>query len=269
MIAGLALAAALLLPGFVPARTGPAGGQVLTGRFPGTRRDGLVYLPPSFTIARRYPVVYLLHGMPGSPSEYVDGADLLDYADEAIAAGTVRPFVAVAPAAGSRSHYNGEWAGPWEHALVDRVVPWIDTRLPTVDAPGGRILAGLSAGGYGAVDIGLRNPGLFGTIESWSGYFRPLRDGPFADATPSALAANDPGALAAANARELRRDGERFFLSTGPAHSHWFRPSETFAFGDELRTLGIHVEVRRFAQKTDEYRDQLAAGLTWALASRA
>src|SRR5438874_7060156 len=186
-----AVVTALLLPGFAPAGAGPAGGQVLRGRFPGTDRAGYVYLPPGFSTARRYPVVYLLHGMPGSPSEYIDGAGLVEFADAAIAAGTVRPFVAVAPAAGPKRGYNGEWAGRWERALVRRVVPWVDARLPTVAAPAGRILAGLSAGGYGAANIGIRNADLFGTVESWGGYFSPLRDGPFRDATASVLAAND------------------------------------------------------------------------------
>ena len=36
---------------------------------------------------------------------------------------------------------------------------------------------GLSAGGYGAVDIGLRHPGLFSTLEAWIGYFHPLGAG--------------------------------------------------------------------------------------------
>jgi enterochelin esterase-like enzyme len=53
-------------------------------------------------------------------------------------------------------------------------VPWTDANLPTVADRAGRILAGLSAGGYAAVDIGLRHPFMFSTLEAWSGYFRPL-----------------------------------------------------------------------------------------------
>jgi S-formylglutathione hydrolase FrmB len=263
-----AVAAALLLPGFAPIGGGPHGGLVLRGRFPGTARAGYVYLPPAFSGAERYPVVYLLHGMPGSPSEYLSGAGLVQFADAAIADGAVRPFIAVAPAAGTQRRYNGEWAGPWETTLVRRVLPWVDARLPTIADRSGRVLAGLSAGGYGAVDIGLRNADVFGTVESWSGYFSPLRDGPFAHAPPSVLAANDPVRLAAANARDLRRDGQRYFLSTGPAHSHWFRPGATIAFAVELHRLGIRTELRLFPDRHGEYRDQLAAGLTWAFAAR-
>jgi poly(3-hydroxybutyrate) depolymerase len=76
-----ALATALLLPGFSPVAPGPAGGQVLQGTFPGTYRPGYVYLPPGFDPGTRYPVVYLLHGMRGSPSEYIDATQLPSFAD--------------------------------------------------------------------------------------------------------------------------------------------------------------------------------------------
>jgi len=265
-----ALAAAVsLLPGFAPTQTGPGGGTVLAGTFPRGARTGYVYLPPGFTASRRYPVVYLLHGMPGSPSEYLAGARLVAFGDAAIAAGTVPPFIAVMPAAGTQPHYNGEWAGIWEHHVVARVVPWVDAHLPTIASPRGRVLAGLSAGGYGAVDIALRNPGVFGTVEAWSGYFRPLHDGPFRHASRDVLAANDPTLLVPRLAPALRADGTRFFLSSGPAHSHWFKPAETLAFAAELRRAGIRPEVRLFANLKGEWSDQLAAGLTWALARRA
>lgn len=259
------LSGILLLPGFVPVASGPAGGRVLAGVFPGTARPGFVYLPPVLAPGVRYPVVYLLHGMPGSPSEYLYGTDLPAFADDAIAAGRLRPFIAVAPAAGPDRAYNGEWAGPLERALVDRVVPFVDQFLPTIAAPVGRFLAGLSAGGFGAADIGLRNPSVFGSILSWSGYFRPLRDGPFRHASRSELAANDPVLLAPAERAELVRDGTRFFLSTGPAHSHWFAPAQTIAFAGELRSLGVPVASLTYPAARGEWRAQVDAGLEWAL----
>jgi enterochelin esterase-like enzyme len=263
-----ALASALLLPGFAPVATEPHGGQLYSGVFPGTPRAGYVYLPPSFDPAQRYPVVYLLHGLPGSPSEYVNGTDLGGYADAQIASGAVRPFIAVIPAAGQTASYGGEWAGgTWEQQLVQDVVPWIDSSLPTIATRPGRVIAGLSAGGYGAVDIALRHPALFGAAESWSGYFVPLPDGPFKHATAATLAANDPVTLVQEEASELRRDGIRFFVSTGPLHSHTISPHSTFTFARELRSLSLPVVYRSFPNKAGEWRDQMDAGLTWAFAS--
>jgi S-formylglutathione hydrolase FrmB len=260
-----ALAASVFLPGFTPFATGPNGGQVLRGTFPGTERAGFVYLPPGFLPPARYPVVYLLHGMPGSPSEYLDGTQLATFADAEISSGALRPFIAVVPAAGSNRNYNGEWAGPWENELVQRVVPWIDASLPTIANREGRVIAGLSAGGYGAADIGIRHPQVFGAIESWSGYFRPLHDGPFKDASRSVLAANDPAQLLPQDKSALAHT--RFFLSSGPFHSHWFRPSETVAFAREAHRLGLATTLRLYSSRKGEWREQFDDGLRWAFGS--
>lgn len=260
-----AAASALTLSGFSHLAPAPDGGQILTGTIPGTPRPSCVYLPPRFDPRRRYPVVYLLHGLPGSPTEYVFGTKLGEFADSGIESGRLRPFIAVMPSAGQTSHYGGEWAGPWEQELVDRVVPWVDSRLPTIATARGRVLAGLSAGGYGAIDIALRNPTLFGTAESWSGYFTPLHDGPFRSATSATLAANDPVSLARAEASQLKADGARFFVSTGPYHSRRILPGSTLAFATELRSLGLTVAYRSFPDKRHEWRNQLDAGLDWAL----
>ncbi len=257
-----ALVASAFLPGFTPFAAGPDGGQVWSGVFPGTQRAGYVYLPPGFASTARYPVLYLLHGMPGSPSEYLDGTELAPYADQGISSGALRPFIAVVPAAGSSRAYNGEWAGPWERALVGQIIPWVDAHLPTIASRRGRVIAGLSAGGYGAVDIGIRNARLFGAIESWSGYFRPLHDGPFKDAPRSVLAANDPRQLLRLDGRAL--SGTRFFVSSGPFHSHWFRPAETVAFAREAKRLGLPVTLRLYSSKKGEWRAQFDAGLRWA-----
>ena len=262
------LAAASLLPGFTPYASGPAGGSVQTGVFPGEQRPGFVYLPPGFSAARRYPVVYLLHGMPGSPSEYLVGTNLASWADTEIGEGAIKPFIAVLPAAGPRPQYNGEWAGAIAAPLVQQIVPWVDAQLPTIAAPRGRVLAGLSAGGFGAVDIGLRHPGLFGAIEAWSAYFSPLHDGPFKHAPPAVLSANDPTRLVRALAPVLRRDRTRFFLSTGPGHSHWFKPEQTLAFARELRNLGVTASYHAYANASGEWRAQFDTGLAWALRTR-
>ncbi|MFL5964488.1 MAG: alpha/beta hydrolase [Gaiellaceae bacterium] len=261
-----AIATALLLPGFSSVTPGPAGGQVLEGTFPGTERPGYIYLPPGFNEATRYPVVYLLHGMRGSPAEYIDATQLPIFADTEITAGRLRAFIAVVPAAGPNADYNGEWAGPWERALVERIVPWVDARLPTQRNAAGRVIAGLSAGGFGAVDIGLRHSSLFRTIESWGGYFTPVLDGPFKHATRTALAAHDPTLLVEAEQSLLASARTRFFLSTGPPHSRWAPPSATIGYAARLRALGLPYTLRVYTSKQGEWRNQLDDGLRWALA---
>jgi enterochelin esterase-like enzyme len=252
MLAALAAAVALAvpapLPGFVHAKTGPDGGTVWVGRIPNSfvawdRRDSAIYLPPGYDPTRRYPVVYLLHGMRGSPSSIYSGMHLADVADGLIAAGGA-PFIAVMPVAGPVVHPDaGEWAGVWEDYVVHNVVPWVDANLPTIATPQGRALEGLCAGGYGAVDIGLRHPGLFGTLGSFEGYFAPVfADGPFVHASPADLLAHDPTVLARREASLLRSRGTRFYVSAGGNHGEILR-RWTVDFSHELASLSLPHEL--------------------------
>lgn len=269
-VAALVAAAAISLPGMHLFRTQPAYGSVYQGVIPYAQateklNPSIVYLPPGFSTDRRYPVVYLLHGLPGSPLEYAHGLGLLDWADAQIEAGKLQPFIAVAPSAAQR--LAGEWAGVWEQYLVHGVLPWVDANLPTIASADGRVLAGLSAGGFGAYDIGLRHPDLFGRIASWGGYFHPLDDGPFKHATKAYVDANDPWLLLKAEVPRLKSDGTRFFLSTGPPHSRWEKPAETIAFGRALRHDGLPVRVLRFKSLVKHWQHESEAGLRWAFGS--
>jgi len=200
-------------------------------------RPCFVFLPPGYTPAARYPTVYILHGLPGSPFSIVHGLRLAGIADRLIVRRLVRPFIAVMPTAGPR-HYDGEWAGVWEAYVVHSVLPWVDAHLSTVPGARGRAIAGLSAGGFGAVDIALRHPMLFGTVESWSGYFEPPRDGPLAHASRGELDRHDPVLLVRAEASFLRRAGTRFFLSSGTTNDRW-TAARTREFARELAAVGI------------------------------
>jgi hypothetical protein len=243
------------LAAFTLVAIGPFGGTVWQGRIPPAARPSIVYLPPGYTPVKRYPVVYLLHGMPGSPDGFVRSLRLAQVGDE-----IGRPFIAVAPVAGPTAGYRGEWAGWWEDYLVRRVVPWVDANL----SRGPRVIAGLSAGGFGAVDIALRHPGLFGTVESWGGYFTPFRDGPLAHASPTQLAAHDPELLVRREAPALR--DVRFFLSSGASHGD-VSQSDTTVFGHELARLGIPERTVLLRTRKADWRDQFSLGLRFAFAA--
>jgi len=245
------------LVGFVLLATGPAGGTVWQGTIPPSARPSVVYLPPQFTPARRYPVVFLLHGMPGAPDGFVHALRLADTAD-----GIGRPFIAVAPVAGPNAAYRGEWAGRWEDYVVRDVVPWVSSNLPV----GPRTIAGISAGGFGAVDIALRHPGLFRTVESWGGYFAPFADGPLQGESRQQMQAHDPELLARREAAKLRH--VRFFLSSGPTHGDVLQ-SGTKRFGAELTGLRIRNVVWLLHTRKADWRAQLTQGLRYAVGAAA
>jgi hypothetical protein len=238
----------LPIAGYTLIGQGSGGGTVWTGRIanpfvPNDTRNTDIYLPPGYSPDKHYPVLYLLHGFWGAPSGFVISLHFADVADSLIKAGTARPFIAVMPPGGRpdgtrQERGQSEWAGPSEDFIVRTVVPWTDAHLPTIPAARARAIAGLSAGAFGAVDISLRHLGLFGTAESWEGYFQPFRDGPFANASAATLAAHNPVLLVERNAASIRAHGLRFFLSTGGSHGN-VRRIWTFDFDRELHSLGI------------------------------
>jgi enterochelin esterase-like enzyme len=174
LIAAIAAALAPPPPGFHVVAVGPSGGQIWRGPIAGARRPAMIYVPPGYSDARRCPVVYLLAGMPGSPWSYVRSLSLASVADSLIGRGEARPFVAVMPPGGRAvtTTASGRDRGSY---LVRSVLPGTQAHLAV---SGDRTIAGLSAGGFGAVDIALRHPRLFRRVESWGGYFSPFRDGP-------------------------------------------------------------------------------------------
>src|SRR5256885_16138492 len=94
----LLLAAALLPTGWTHVRTGPDGGAVWIGRIPNQvvtwdRRPSAVYLSPDFDPTRRYPVVYLLHGMRGMGGVWEDYLveDVVPWVDASPADAARRP----------------------------------------------------------------------------------------------------------------------------------------------------------------------------------
>ena len=118
----------------------------------------------------------------------------------------------------------------------------------------------------GAVDIALRHPGLFGTVESWGGYFVPFADGPLRGASREQMQSHDPALLVRREAGMFRR--VRFFLSSGPTHGDVLQ-SQTRAFGAELAGLGIpHVTWLLHTRKAD-WRGQLTLGLRYAVGAGA
>lgn len=249
----------------------PGGGSVWSGVIPNPldRSEGpsAVYVPPGFSSANRYPVLYLLHGLPGSPSSYFDSLHLGTVFDGLIASRQAVPMIVVMPQGPTRE--TDEWAGPWESYVVQDVVPWVDAHLPTVREANARVLGGLCAGGYGAMDIGLRNPTLFGALESWEGYFAPVfRDGPFVTATKTLLAANNPTLLVRREAVPLQRDGMRFYVSVGGDHAA-VRRIWSLQFASLLTTMRLPHTLWELpsAQKGHFWKATLPSALEFASAA--
>jgi enterochelin esterase-like enzyme len=189
------------------------------------RRSFLAYLPAGYAGAasrgRRFPVLYLLHAPPGRPASFFSAGALAVDADVLAHAHRIRPLLIVVPNGKSGSFGNDtEWAnaraGRYEDFVLD-VVRAVDRRYATLRDRRHRVIGGLSAGGYGAVNIGLHHLHEFGGIQSWSGYFlNSARYSPvFAGASAATIAYNSPTKLVPKLAPEIRRLGLRAFLYSG------------------------------------------------------
>jgi enterochelin esterase-like enzyme len=212
----------------------------------GRRRSYLVYLPPGYRRAaaagRRFPVLYLLHAPVGHARNYIQVGGLAVRMDTLIAHRRIRPFIVVLPEAHSPFGTDHEWAdtadGDYSGFVLDTVRE-VDSHWATEPVRGGRMLAGLSAGGYGATNITLHHPELFGSFESWSGYFTQTRSDAFEGASAALLRANDPDQYLAVAAARLHRYPVRAFLYQG--HQDDEPPADMVAFGNRLQATGSHV----------------------------
>lgn len=118
----------------------------------------LVYLPDGYAgSGMRYPVLYLLHGAGGGESSWVDRGQLKETADRLIASGAIPPALIVMPGCPSCWWVDGAKEKA-ETAFWNDLVPAIAARYRVIDNRAGRLIAGYSAGGYGAVRYALKYP---------------------------------------------------------------------------------------------------------------
>ena len=133
-----------------------------------------VYLPPGYdTATMRYPVVYYLHGLPAGPRAFTSFGYVLSALES-----DGRQAIVVAPQGARAGDPDSEYLDwepgrRWETAVAAELPRVVDHRYRTLARRSGRAIVGISAGGYGAMTLGLQHLETFGAIESWSGYFHP------------------------------------------------------------------------------------------------
>jgi enterochelin esterase-like enzyme len=141
-------------------------GQVLSSSIPSIQLKGELkfhlYLPPCYEqdTSRRYPVLYLIHGQSFNDDQWVRlGAP--QAADELIAAG-MPPFIIVMPF--DKYHYRQPATDPFDEAVIEELIPYIDSTYRTIPERTSRAVGGLSRGGGWALHFALNYPDMFGTF---------------------------------------------------------------------------------------------------------
>jgi enterochelin esterase-like enzyme len=126
-----------------------------------------IYLPDGYAESRlRYPVLYLLHGSGGSETDWVEKGELRATADRLIAEGAIPPAIVVMP--GGRSWWIDGHNEAGETAFLEDLMPEVADRWRTIESRSGRLVAGLSAGGYGATNLALSYPERFAAAAALS-----------------------------------------------------------------------------------------------------
>ena len=150
-------------------------GKGLEGNLEGDSpdRDVAVYLPPGYnsTAERRYPVVYLLHGFTDDVDHWwgvkPHFVNVPEVANKVLAAG-VKEMIVVMPDAFTRyqgsMYSNSVTTGDWEDYVAKELVEYVDSHYRTIAHASGRGLAGHSMGGYGAIRIGMKHPGIYSSL---------------------------------------------------------------------------------------------------------
>jgi len=226
----------------------------------GTKGSYLIYLPPSYEreTARRYPVIYWLHGGFGNARQ---GAWTVEHLDKGIRSGLVPQTIVVLAQALPVGWYVNSKDGkrPVEDVVIQDLIPHIDAAYRTLARRESRGIEGMSMGGYGALHLGIKHPTLFGAISAVApSILKDLRDEPkertfdtFFD-DEAYYDANGPWTLARENAAALRQ-GCVIRLLAGDQDAR-LRSTLT-AFHDLLTQLGIPHEFTEVKGAGHVYKD--------------
>lgn len=130
-----------------------------------------VYLPPHYAsnTTKKYPVLYLLHGMNQDYKHWVTYGDLKNIVDKAISEGLPEVIV-ICPNGYNSLYYNTEQMR-YEDFFMEEFIPVIEKKYRILDNKSNRHIAGLSMGGFGATYLGFKHHKKFGGVYSMSGGF--------------------------------------------------------------------------------------------------
>jgi enterochelin esterase-like enzyme len=170
----------------VPSEPLPGSGRVreetVSGAASGITSRLWILLPKEYgdpvAAQRRYPVVEFFPGYPGTPTTWLHALELQRVMDEEVAAGRVRPFIAVLP---TMNVVPGRDTECVDVARGPKVATWLAVDVPRAVESQTRSLplgvnwgmAGYSTGGFCAVKLLLGYPTTFGSAAVISGYFSP------------------------------------------------------------------------------------------------
>jgi len=144
----------------------------------GAARRALIYTPPGFSKKKKYPVLYLLHGIGGDEKEWLNGGHPQIILDNLYAGNKIEPMIVVMP--NGRAMKDDRAVGNifdsakvqafanFEKDLLNDLIPYIEKHFPVNKDRESRAIAGLSMGGGQSLNFGLGNLDKFAWIGGFS-----------------------------------------------------------------------------------------------------
>jgi enterochelin esterase-like enzyme len=144
----------------------------------GTKREAIIYTPPNFSKNKRYPVLYLLHGIGGDKREWLNGGTPQVILDNLYAEDKIEPMIVVMP--NGRAMKDDRAVGnvfdsvkvrafaAFEKDLLNDLIPYIQKSFPVKKNREHRAIAGLSMGGGQSLNFGLGNLDQFAWVGGFS-----------------------------------------------------------------------------------------------------
>ncbi|MBN8578819.1 MAG: esterase [Cytophagales bacterium] len=168
--------------GFDVPRNGIAKGKIDTISYPsktvGVNRRALVYTPPGYSKSKKYPVLYLLHGIGGDMKEWLKNGAPQVILDNLYAEKKAEPMIIVMP--NGRAMKDDRNIGNmfdsarvqaftvFEKDLLNDLIPFIEKKYPALKDRENRAIAGLSMGGGQSLNFGLGNLDKFAWVGGFS-----------------------------------------------------------------------------------------------------
>lgn len=168
--------------GFDVSRDGISHGKIDTieyvSKTVGSTRRALIYTPPGYSKSKKYPVLYLLHGIGGDEKEWYYGGQPQVILDNLYANKKAEPMIVVLPngRAMKDDSAGGNIMDPekveafatFEKDLLNDLIPFIEKKYPAIKNRESRAIAGLSMGGGQSLNFGLGNLDKFAWVGGFS-----------------------------------------------------------------------------------------------------
>jgi putative tributyrin esterase len=173
-----------------------------------------VLLPEAYDSSlRRYPVLYLLHGLGGNYLDWTMRSNLAEYT-------RTLPLIVVMPDGENQWYTNAaDGNARFEDYVFTDLPADVVQKFRTVNSRYGRAIAGLSMGGYGALKNALKRPGAFSMVGAFSGAFEVTRSGRLERLIGAA-------------------ESERMAKIFGPAESETRKTNDVFALAAGMKPAG-------------------------------